>query len=1323
MTGRQSLSAALTALLLLAGATPVAAQTLIQARTPSRGATTGGTSVEILATTNFFNSGTTVTFVGGGAQPRNVTVHTPRRLTFVTPARAAGTYTLRVTTGGTSSDTNFTYVARTRSGIQGARRPVFSHSGHYMAFESRYALVAGDTNGVTDIYVRNRATGTVRRVSVSSTGDQALGGESTRPAISANGRYVAFQSRATNLVPGDSNNVQDIFVHDRDADENGVFDLVGRTDRVSTERVSLGTPGAGPPQQANGDSSRPVLNGNGRFVAFHSAATNLIGGDGNARLDVFVFDRHTRRTRAVSSNDNQQLGNSHSRNAAINLSGRYIAYESLADNLAGGATGFFDVFLKDRDADGNGVFDEPSGTSVTLVSFLNQCEQTLDNAHSVQPSITYDGRYIAFATTADNAIVDGNCAPADLNNVSDVYLYDRLNGTLRRLSEGPNGSGFTGASSAPVISGNGNLLRFTTQAQNASGANVSGAIVGAVDDGKSTTGEVPSPTDPAPPDADVPPPPPDQDTEDPATSGDGTTTGGTQEPDAGTNDGEPEVEVEEAPEDPSPAPFIAGLAPASGPITGSVVLIEGANFVNGQTTVLWNGNFLSSTVLNTTTVRVTAPAVGGDTTVDVRVLVGPTGQSQASNIAQYTYATGKSAPAITSITQNTTGPVTGGTAVFINGSGFEGNPIVRFGGVTATLTLFGSNQLRVTSPSVVSAGPVPIVVENADGGIAVSDTPFTYTFAPIQVAPAIASLNPVRGPVTGGTAITITGQGFTETSTVRVAGVPATDVQVIGNTQIVAVTPAGVEGPANVIVTTTNGDSPPAPAATFAYDPLSAPVLTCSGGGDTDSDGMANDWETQYGLSINDGTDAALDFDGDGLTNLQECTAGTHPRGLYTRYLAEGATGPFFDTRVVLANPGATPARVLFRFQTQLGEVVRHFLMVPATSRRTVDLRLLSGLGAADISTVVESDVQVVVDRTMRWDLTTRAGAHAESSAPAPSLTWYLAEGATHGSFNLFYLIQNPSQTTTANVQVRFLLPMGAPIVRDYQVPANSRFTLPVDDVPGLGATDVSGVITSTNAVPIIVERAMYSSAAGVFAAGHDAAGVTAPALNWFFAEGATGNFFDEFLLLANPNGSDASVAIRYLLPGGAFVDRNYTVAANSRRTLYVAEQAPALANTAVSATVSSTNGVTIIAERSMWWPHGSAWTEAHAAAGATTTGTKWGVADGEVGNLPDDTATFLLIANTAGVAATVRVTLLFETGAAISQDFSVAANARFNVPVLSTEAAPSPGYMRVPRGTRFSAVIESVGGTPIVVERAMYWNAAGQFWGAGSDLLATKLQ
>jgi hypothetical protein len=493
-------------------------------------------------------------------------------------------------------------------------------------------------------------------------------------------------------------------------------------------------------------------------------------------------------------------------------------------------------------------------------------------------------------------------------------------------------------------------------------------------------------------------------------------------------------------------------------------------------------------------------------------------------------------------------------------------------------------------------------------------------------------------------------------------------------------------------------------------------VAACAGA-DQDLDGVPDAWETQYGLSSSDASDGALDWDGDGRTNLQECQDSTHPRGLYTRYLAEGATGSFFSTRVAIVNPGLMPARVLFRFLTSSGVTVPYVAVVPGGRRHTIDLETLAGLESANISTVIESDAEVVIDRTMRWDQATRGGAHAEASVPAPALRWYLAEGATHGAFDLFYLIQNPNLTSAASVRVRFLLPSGAPIEQFYTVAANSRFTLPVDGVAGLEATDVSAVIDSLNGIPVIVERAMYSSAAGVFAAGHNSAGVTSLSTQWFFAEGATGSFFDLFLLFANPNASDAQVRAVYLLPNGTTVSKDYTVPANRRRTINVAFEDPKLADTAVSATLTSLNGVPFIAERAMWWPHGPAWHEAHNSAGSTVTGTKWAVADGEQGAGAEATQTYLLVANTSAAAAHLRVTVLLENGAPLIREYTVAGNSRFNVPVGSDFSLPA--------GTRFGAIVESLGATPaqIVVERAMYWNAGPVIWAAGSNLLASKLQ
>ena len=139
----------------------------------------------------------------------------------------------------------------------------------------------------------------------------------------------------------------------------------------------------------------------------------------------------------------------------------------------------------------------------------------------------------------------------------------------------------------------------------------------------------------------------------------------------------------------------------------------------------------------------------------------------------------------------------------------------------------------------------------------------------------------------------------------------------------------------------------------------------------------------------------------------------------------------------------------------------------------------------------------------MTWDAS-GYGSHIETGLVAPSTTWYFAEGSTSGDFWLFYLLQNP-QATAVTATVRFLRPAGAPIERTYTLPPHSRTTIPVDFVgPELASTDVSAVITAT--APIVAERAMYLSRPGQpFGAGHESAGVTAPALEWFLAEGATG--------------------------------------------------------------------------------------------------------------------------------------------------------------------------------------------------------------------------
>jgi Tol biopolymer transport system component len=269
------------------------------------------------------------------------------------------------------------------------RSPSISADGRYVAFYS-YAdnLVSGDTNGTWDVFVRDRQSGTTERVSVDSLGAQGNDFSYT-PSISADGRYVAFMSKATNLVGGDTNGAWDVFVRDRQG--------------ATTERVSVDSLGS----QGNGGSNVPSISADGRYVAFQSNATNLVSGDTNGSPDVFVRDRQTGTTERVSVDSGGVQGNGTSSLPSISADGRHVAFESYASNLVSGDTTWWqDVFVRDRQ----------SGTTerVSIDSFGAQ-----GNGFSDKPSISADGRYVAFRSDASN-LVSG-----DTNGWHDAFVRDR----------------------------------------------------------------------------------------------------------------------------------------------------------------------------------------------------------------------------------------------------------------------------------------------------------------------------------------------------------------------------------------------------------------------------------------------------------------------------------------------------------------------------------------------------------------------------------------------------------------------------------------------------------------------------------------------------------------------------------------------------------------------------------------------------------------------------------------------------------------------------------------------------------------------------------
>lgn len=498
---------------------------------------------------------------------------------------------------------------------------------------------------------------------------------------------------------------------------------------------------------------------------------------------------------------------------------------------------------------------------------------------------------------------------------------------------------------------------------------------------------------------------------------------------------------------------------------------------------------------------------------------------------------------------------------------------------------------------------------------------------------------------------------------------------------------------------------------------------------DSDGDGLPNEWEARFGLNVAASTGAdgpAGDPDHDGRTTLEEYYAGTHPRGVLTRYLAEGATGSFFTTRFELLNPGSARAIVLFRYCKDDGTTIRQIVDVPAHARATVSPETAVGMqeGAA-FSTVIEADAFVVVERIMTWD-GTGYGSHAETAAASPSISWYFAEGSTSGAFRLFYLLENP-HPFPVNTTVRYLLPSGqAAIEKRYTLAPNSRRTICVDDEgPTLASTDVSTVITAS--APIVAERTMYlSNTDDLFAAGHASAGVTAAALEWFLAEGATGWFFDMFILVANPNPVPAAITADYLVLGDGVITKTYAVPANGRLTIWVDdEQVPAgsgrkpLAHASVSTIIRSLNDVPVVVERTMWWPgpgvSANGWYEAHSSAGATQAGTRWAVAGGEADEATG-TQTYLLIANASPFAGRAEITLVSASGALERTSVELPALSRTNVPITRQ---PSGDI-----GNRFGIIVESRGApaAEIVVERSTYSSPRGVLWGAGSNVVGTPM-
>lgn len=328
--------------------------------------------------------------------------------------------------------------------------PSISADGRFVSFRSAASdLVAGDTNAQTDVFVRDVQSNTTRRVSADSTGTNFTGNPndfSAEPFTSASGRYVAFTSRAGDLVtgvtdredvptnPGQTGRVTDVFLRDLDDADPA----------TATRMVSVTTAGN---VSGFGRSFDASVSADGRYVAFRSEASDLVAGDANGKRDIFVRDMTAGTTRLVSVSSAGAQGNGDSDSPSISSDGRYVVFSSESTNFAGNdINGARDVF----------VYDLQTNTT-TLIS-VNQLRTASANGASSEPTISQEGRYVAFTSGASDLVTGDN------NNSSDIFLYDIETGAINLISVNTAGAPAQGNSRDAFVAPGGQFIAFSSDA-------------------------------------------------------------------------------------------------------------------------------------------------------------------------------------------------------------------------------------------------------------------------------------------------------------------------------------------------------------------------------------------------------------------------------------------------------------------------------------------------------------------------------------------------------------------------------------------------------------------------------------------------------------------------------------------------------------------------------------------------------------------------------------------------------------------------------------------------------------------------------------------
>ncbi len=897
-----------------------------------------------------------------------------------------------------------------------SERGNISANGRYVVFASTASnLVSGDTNGKQDIFRKDLQTGSIAICSISSLGQ--ANGDSYRPTVSGDGRYVAFDSYATNLVSGDSNGVRDVFV--KDMESNGVI-------RCSTSSSLV---------QGNGTSIAPYITPNGRYVCFYSSSSDLVSGDGNGKDDVFLKDLQTSILTRCSETSSGVEGNAGSSFPTCTPDGRYVVFQSLATNLVPGDTnGKYDVFRKDL-----------LTKSITICSTSDSSIQGNDDSHD--PVVSSDGRYVAFSSYASNLV------SSDINGAMDIFRKDLQTLEIIRCSASSAGIGGDGASGGySSMTPDGRYVFFCNNSTNL----VSNDRNGTYDVFRkdltdssiircSTTYE---------------------DTE---ANGSSYTTSSCISPEgdqvvfyssasnlvSGDTNGVADVFVKDL----SP-PSISSISPTTG-VTGTEVTIKGARFGPDRATsyvTFGSKKATTYTYWSDTQIKVLVPSgAAGALSVKVVTELGASNTKPftVKDVPSYFFAEGCTREGfITYLCLQNPNPSAVNVAVtyMVAGGGNQDQ----------NLTLAPNSRLTVSINGVVGPGKdVSVRVVPAEDFI-VAERPMYFDY---------------QGQWDGGHCVV--GATSPERTLYFAEGCTRDGF----DTWLCIQNPNPAQATVDVSYYCADGATVEKKGIPIAANSRFTIPVHENSLGIGRHDNSHGDVSVKLSSSLPVVAERPMYFryaktpterwDGG------HCVLGT-PSAETTLYFAEGCTRPGFDEWLCIQNPNASPATVdIFYYCGDRQTVEKRGVAIPARSRFTIPVHEDSlGIGRhenphGDVSIKLQSSLPVVAERPMYFNYQGMwKGGHDVMATAAAHTSWYFAEGTTQGNFDEYITLQNPGNAQ-ANVTITYYRASGGSIPISHVVPPHARATVTVFDATELSRpSDHSTLVTSDQ--PIIAERPMY---------------------------------------------------------------------------------------------------------------------------------------------------------------------------------------------------------------------------------------------------------